>query len=289
LNTALAIRKEDDPQIVCLNRACMALELATTAPEIREMYALAAAAEIYAKRQRRSDDVIGAAHRLKIRALAKLGQLLKDSDRNEGIRLAGRDCFGGTKTEPPKNAPPTLADLGIDKKMSSLAQQLASLPAALQDRVANRDVKLVRAILEHRRATAPRPRLPEGKFKVILADPPWAYGGGARSGSDHYDTMSIDEIAAMDIVSLAADNAVLFFWTTAPLLFACEPIINSWGFVYKETMIWDKVRGVCGAYIDVRHEFSSDLHAWILRARSTHAGDRQCPDHPEIKRSQSKA
>lgn len=50
-----------------------------------------------------------------------LGQMLKATERNSGTLLRG------TKTEPRDNTP-TLAELGIDKKTSSLAQKIADLP-----------------------------------------------------------------------------------------------------------------------------------------------------------------
>ncbi|MBK8132800.1 MAG: hypothetical protein IPN63_07790 [Gammaproteobacteria bacterium] len=43
---------------------------------------------------------------------------------NTGTRgqLAGRDASGGTNTEPPENKQPTLAEAGIDKKLSGHAR-----------------------------------------------------------------------------------------------------------------------------------------------------------------------
>lgn len=254
MNSALAIREPDDLQIVHLDSARRALELATTASEIKNFYDLATNAVILAERQKCSEAVIDAAYWLRIQALIKLGHLLKATERNTGTAGLGRP-LGGSDRELPKDAPPTLTDLGLDKKTSMIAQRLADMPTALQSRVATREVTITRAILEHRRATAIRPRLPDGIFRVILADPPWAYGSGSRSGSDHYDTMSIDEIAAMDVQSRAADNSVLFLWTTGPLLYACEPVFRSWGFVYKAEIVWDKDRGIPGSYVNVAHEF----------------------------------
>jgi N6-adenosine-specific RNA methylase IME4 len=245
--TALA-GTSDDRQIACLIAALQALAQAQAVPEVKKILDLAAAAEVYATRQRLSDELIGAAHRLKIAAMIKLGELWLTSPKANGGD-AQRTRFGiGTES------PLTLEAQGIDKKLAMVSQQVARLPAALQERIANREITIARAILEHRRATASRPPLPKGQFRVILADAAWDYGSGARSGNDHYPTMSIAEIAAMDVRSLAADNAVLFFWVTAPLLFACEPIIKSWGFVYKENIVWDKVRGITGSYINVCHE-----------------------------------
>ncbi len=102
--------------------------------------------------------------------------------------------------------------------------------------------------------------LPEGKYRVIYADPPWQYGGcmnpDAGMAADlQYPTMPLDEIAALPVADLAADNAVLFLWTTSPLLQHSFTIINAWGFQYKASFVWDKVKHNFGYYNSVRHEF----------------------------------
>lgn len=61
--------------------------------------------------------------------LAQLGRMLKKTPRNEGTKgqLKG-DVVSGTKLELPTSDIPTLADLGLDKKTSKLAQDIAELP-----------------------------------------------------------------------------------------------------------------------------------------------------------------
>jgi N6-adenosine-specific RNA methylase IME4 len=39
------------------------------------------------------------------------------------------------------------------------------------------------------------------------------------------------------------------------MLIRCAAIIEAWGFEYKASFIWDKVRHVMGHYNSVRHEF----------------------------------
>jgi len=104
--------------------------------------------------------------------------------------------------------------------------------------------------------------LPGDKFRVIYADPPWSYGNsGVISDADaysttgrHYPSMSIAELCAMDIKSIIEDNAVLFLWVTSPLLAECWPVIKAWGFAYKTSFVWDKVKHNFGHYNSVRHE-----------------------------------
>ena len=98
------------------------------------------------------------------------------------------------------------------------------------------------------------------KFSVILCDVPWRYGTpppGVTGIEDHYPTMSIEELCAMgeQVKKIAADHAVLFFWVTSPFLELCFPIISSFGFSYKTSLVWHKVKHNMGFYSSVRHEF----------------------------------
>lgn len=91
----------------------------------------AAAQEVFATRQKMSADIIGYAHQIKIDALAQLGDLLRVMPKATGV--AGRDRKGktrGSSGTPRVVEPPTYADLGLDKKTASVAQQLATLSRA---------------------------------------------------------------------------------------------------------------------------------------------------------------
>ena len=93
---------------------------------------IAAAQEVFATRQRLGEDVIGYAHALKVEALAALGELLKRTPKAEGRRPRKNI----TPSEPVSKL--TLAQMGIDKKTSSLAQRLASLSDVERNAVARR-------------------------------------------------------------------------------------------------------------------------------------------------------
>jgi N6-adenosine-specific RNA methylase IME4 len=97
------------------------------------------------------------------------------------------------------------------------------------------------------------------KFRVIYADPAWSYndkqetpqlGGAAK----HYDTMSISELCQLPVKNISEKNSVLFLWVTSPLLEDAFQVINAWGFKYKTSFIWDKVKHNMGHYNSVRHE-----------------------------------
>jgi len=76
------------------------------------------------------------------------------------------------------------------------------------------------------------------KYSIIYADPPWAFKtwskkGQGRSAESHYDTMQADEIAALPVADIAAENCALFMWSTAPCLPQAIALCAQWGFEYK--------------------------------------------------------
>ena len=73
---------------------------------------------------------------MKIEALAQLGDMLKNMEKNKGRQLASRYVGGSTK-ELPKDPAPTLKELKIDKKTSMVAQQLAAMPEATRHAIEN--------------------------------------------------------------------------------------------------------------------------------------------------------
>lgn len=81
--------------------------------------------------------------------------------------------------------------------------------------------------------------LQEGHYGAILADPPWRFKvwseetGSGRSASNHYKTMSLDDIYALPVGKLAARSCVLFLWVTWPMLPHGLVTIEKWGFTYK--------------------------------------------------------
>ena len=66
--------------------------------------------------------------------------------------------------------------------------------------------------------------------------------------------MTIEELCAVPVRDVLEDDAVLFMWVTSPLLSECWPVIAAWGFRYKSSFVWNKVRHNFGHYNSVRHE-----------------------------------
>lgn len=97
------------------------------------------------------------------------------------------------------------------------------------------------------------------KFRIIYADPAWSYndkqdtpqlGGAAK----HYDTMTISELCKLPVKEISEKDSVLFLWVTSPQLEDAFEVIKAWGFKYKSSFIWDKIKHNMGHYNSVRHE-----------------------------------
>lgn len=96
------------------------LRLVTDAPSAKKVVDMAHAAEVYAKRQKMGEEAIGMAHRVKVDAMTMLGDYLRVNTKNHGRLKQGPVVPKRNCGEPPK-----LADVGISKKESSLAQKLS--------------------------------------------------------------------------------------------------------------------------------------------------------------------
>ena len=96
--------------------------------------------------------------------------------------------------------------------------------------------------------------IPEGKWNVIYADPPWKYNNIGVDGAaeKEYPTMSIEEICKVNVKDITTKDAVLFLWTTNPILEECMQVIKSWGFSYKTNMVYIKKGGAPGIGFYVR-------------------------------------
>ena len=80
--------------------------------------------------------------------------------------------------------------------------------------------------------------LPNKKYDIIYADPPWRYKGFSSKGegknaNQHYDCMSIEDICKLPVKNISKDNCILFMWVTDPLLEKAFDVIKAWGFIYK--------------------------------------------------------
>lgn len=96
-----------------------------------------------------------------------------------------------------------------------------------------------------------------GRYSVILADPPWQYSNTGLTGSaeEQYPTMPTPEICALPIGAHATENAVLFLWVTNPMQCDGVEVAHAWGFEPKTKFVWVKNRAApAGFYCRSRTE-----------------------------------
>jgi N6-adenosine-specific RNA methylase IME4 len=94
-------------------------------------------------------------------------------------------------------------------------------------------------------------------FNVIYADPNWKFqtrseNGMDRAADNHYECTNVAEIKAMKVP--AAEDAVLFLWSTAPFLPEALDVMKAWGFTYRSNQIWAKPRAGTGYWFRSQHE-----------------------------------
>jgi N6-adenosine-specific RNA methylase IME4 len=102
------------------------------------------------------------------------------------------------------------------------------------------------------------------KYHAICIDPPWAYeekGGftvnehdaDSNRGGVDYPTMTVQQIGKIELP--AANDCVLFLWTTHAFLEDSFSLLRDWGFQYKATLVWDKEKMGIGRTVRMQVEF----------------------------------
>jgi N6-adenosine-specific RNA methylase IME4 len=97
-------------------------------------------------------------------------------------------------------------------------------------------------------------------YRTIVADPPWDHSDGMGYSKTHgygrtrrprengatltydlpYPTMTVDEVKALPVNELAADDAHLYLWTTNRYLRDVWDVAEAWGFVGSSLQTWCK-------------------------------------------------
>ena len=145
MNNQLAVI-ESDSVIASMTRASHALAEAVSVSQTKTIIDVARAAEIYAKRQHLSESAISQATSVKVEAMRKLGEILKATPKNQGAKGLPGGGTRGAKKEPRVEDAPTLEELGLSKKESAVAQQLAGLSEEAFEQVREGSVTIAKAL-----------------------------------------------------------------------------------------------------------------------------------------------
>lgn len=113
------------------------------------------------------------------------------------------------------------------------------------------------------------PDLPEKKYSVIYADPPWDYNGKMQfdksskgidkiniekpifisSANFKYPTVKTEILKKIPIYEIAENDCLLFMWVTNPHLAQGIELGQAWGFEYRTVaFVWDKMVHNPGQY-----------------------------------------
>lgn len=85
------------------------------------------------------------------------------------------------------------------------------------------------------------------KYNLIYADPPWEYrdkaNAGKRGACHKYDVMTLDDIKALDVADIAADDCLLAMWWVSPQPAEALAVVEAWGFELKQMcgFTWHKL------------------------------------------------
>jgi hypothetical protein len=228
--------------------------------EVKKIMDVAGAAKIYAKRQQLGEEAVQHARSIELEAMRRLGELLAETPKNKGIN--GTKLIG-SKQEPVRDLTPTLSDLGVDKKISSLSQQLARMPKKDFDQVRDGVVGIAEALRQVKvekykqkiESIGQIKSKEVGPFDLVLADPPWRYDhqeADNRKIENHYSTATIEEIESH--CPNTSRDSILFLWATSPKLKEAMQVMEAWGFEYKTHAIWDKEIIGMGYWFRGQHE-----------------------------------
>ena len=218
------------------------LELARTIDEVKEIRDRAEAMRLYCKQAQHSLEMQNQCAEIKLRAERRAGEMLTETEKNPG----GQAEHGSYLSHDGRGRIPKLSELGISWNQSSRWQKISEIPeesfedyietikskkggeltssgALLLAREIQRQ-KLIHDLEEEIAKTTP---LPEGSFHVIVVDP---------------SAMSLDEIKEIPVKQLAADNCILWLWSTNAHLPDAFEVVEEWGFEYKTLLTWIKPR-----------------------------------------------
>jgi len=288
-------------KLVKYDQARFALQTAATVDEAKEIRDQAAALKVYA-RQRNDVDLERWVTEIKLRADVRVGEISRGLEdgrgANQHIASTGKKLKAAT-----------LKSAGISTSVAHRAEQLAQAPEAVEAYITEQadagKIVTIDGALKAVKKAAKRSKVSAAAqdvsreycktsdieslvgqtFSTIYADPPWQYGNQATRAStgDHYAGMSVDDICALPIMPLAAENAHLHLWTTNAFLFDAQRVLESWGFEYKSCFVWVKPQIGMGNYWRVSHEFlllgvrgslsfaDQSLRSWIEAPRGQHS------------------
>ena len=86
------------------------------------------------------------------------------------------------------------------------------------------------------------------RFSTVLVDPPWRFKNSTgKVAPEHrrlsrYSTLPLDEIKALPVGHIVNPTAHLYLWVPNALLAEGLAVMAAWGFSYRTSIVWHKIR-----------------------------------------------
>jgi N6-adenosine-specific RNA methylase IME4 len=253
--------------LVIFTKAAQMLAEANTIQETKELKDLALTAADWAKRKGMGGEAIQYARSYALEAERKMGELLKKTERAKGAKGNPGGQGALIVQSPDVTTQPTLAEIGVSKRESAQAQELAEIPLETFEAIkvgkktrtqAHRDKKEQKREERRKENTAlaaktPDPLTIKAKFATITIDPPWDWGDEGdvnqlgRAKPD-YATKPILELLKLPVSELSDCDCHIYLWSTNRSLPKAFDLLEAWGFRYITLLTWPKPSFGMGNY-----------------------------------------
>ncbi len=223
---------------------------------------------IYRKQIGDSLEIQNEAAEIRIRAQRKAGEMLEETERQTVGRPKEKWLHDDTIL-------PKLSELGFEKTEAFRYQSIASIPEEIFEKhieevkekekelttsellILAKNLKRKEEIEEQKKIIESGIELPTEIYDVIVIDPPWPYGteynAQGRRAASPYPEMSLEELSNLELP--AADNCILFLWTTHKFMRHSFNLIDTWGFREVAIITWVKDRIGLGEWLRSKSEF----------------------------------
>ncbi len=223
---------------------------------------------IYRKQIGDTLEIQNEAAEIRIRAQRRAGEILKETIQHEGGRPKEKPSHD-------ERVSPKLSDIGFNYTEASRYQTLASIPEEIFEShieevkekrkelttsellTLAKNLKRKEEIEEQKKIIEAGIEPPFGVYDVIVIDPPWPYGteynAQGRRAASPYPEMSLEELNKLELP--AAENCILFLWTTHKFMRYSFDLIDTWGFREVAIITWVKDRIGLGEWLRSKSEF----------------------------------
>ena len=155
--------------------------------------------------------------------------------------------------------------VGVSGRYIDIAEEVLTAKPEMEEKIMAGDIKLKQVYrdikLEQQEKEIESLKEVTGEYDVIVIDPPWKYYKDEKYDNENYIGRVVAPYPTMEIAEIrniklpAAENCVLWLWTTHRFIWDAIDILKSWGFEYKCILTWDKEKLGIGKTLRMQCEF----------------------------------